>query len=235
MYKNIFILLSLVAGLAGCSPSEEELSNKSRELMDQGKFTEAVGYLDRWLEKNPERSDAYNMRGVAYLELGQTEDALSDFNQAILHDSTSYKPLFNRANTYLQEGQLPEALQDYNQVVRMNPELSDTYLNRSAVLYEMKQFEEAQKDLEQAKALQPNNMVIYYNLAKINLVQDEPARAKENLGKVLEKEGQNSGAFYLLGLAELAEENKEDACRYFSRASRLGNEEASKAQKQYCQ
>lgn len=235
MYKKFFILLSLIAGLAACSPSEEELSNKSRELMDQGKFTEAVGYLDRWLEKNPERSDAYNMRGVAYLELGQTEDAISDFNQAIRHDTTSYKPLFNRANTYLQSGKLPEALQDYNQVVRMEPALADTYLNRSAVLYEMQQYDEAQRDLEQARSLQPDNILIYYNLAKINLVQEKPGMAKEHLAKVLEQDGKNSGAYYLLGLAELAEENKEEACRYFSRASRLGNEEAQKARDQYCQ
>lgn len=227
--------MSLMASLLACSPSEEELSNKSRELMDQGKFQEAIGYLDRWLEKNPERSDAYNMRGVAYLELAQPENAISDFNQAIRYDSTSYKPIFNRANTNLQAGKLPEALQDYNQVVRMNPELADTYLNRSAVLYDMKQYEGAHKDLEQAQTLQPENTLIYYNLAKIYLVQEQPAAAKESLAKVLQQDGKNSGAYYLLGLAELAEENKEEACRYFSRGSRLGSEEAKKAQNQYCQ
>ena len=44
--KKVLILLSL-AILAACSPSEEELLGKARELLDNGQPEQALSYLDR--------------------------------------------------------------------------------------------------------------------------------------------------------------------------------------------
>lgn len=234
--QHIYKLLMGISLLlfAACSPSEEELLQKSRTLMDEGKHAEAVGYLDRLLEKNPQHADAYNMRGVAYLEQDNKEDAISDFNQAIRYDSASYRPLFNRANVYRLNTQFPEALQDYNQVVKKEPKLVDVYINRSAVLFEMGSYPQALKDLEVALKLEPTNSRVHFNLAKLNLVMDKPAEAKENLAKVLEQDGKNSEAYYLLGLALLAEEDGDEACRYLKRASKMGNEDARLAVSRNC-
>lgn len=234
--QHKYKLLPLICLLffAACSPSEEELSQKSRSLMDEGKYAEAVGFLDRLLEKNPENASAYNMRGVAYLEQGNREDALSDFNQAIRYDSVSYKPLFNRANIYRLNRQFPEALQDYNQVVRKEPTLADVYINRSAVFYEMGSYSQALKDLEVALGLDQGNTQVHFNLAKLHLVMEKPAQAKISLAKVLEQDGKNSEAFYLLGLALLAEKDADEACRYFKRASKMGNEDARLAVGRNC-
>lgn len=231
--QKLLLIVCLLLG-AACTPTEEELSDKSRELMKEAKYGEAISYLDRLLEQNPEKADAYNMRGVAYLEQGNMEDAVSDFNQALRYDSISYMPVFNRGNAYRQQGQLPEALQDYNQVVRKNPSMPDVYINRSAVLYEMKQYKEARMDLEAALELAPENPMVHLNLAKINLLMEDTEAAKENLKDVLELDSKNSTAFYLLGLALLDEKNEEEACRYFKRSSRLGSEEGKRAVAQNC-
>lgn len=232
---NLLFIISLFFGSLACSPSEEELSERSRQLMNEAKYAEAIGYLDRLLEKNPERADAYNMRGVAYLEQGNTNDAISDFNQAVRYDSSSYMPVFNRANAHRQEGELAEALQDYNQVVRKQPSMPDVYINRSAVLFEMKRYHEARTDLQVAQELAPENPLVYLNLGKIDLLMNDTEGAKENLGQALQKDSQNSVAYYLLGLVLLDEDNKDEACRYFKRASRLGSEEGKRAASQYCQ
>jgi tetratricopeptide (TPR) repeat protein len=228
------LILSALLLAAACSPSDEELSDKSRQLMNEAKYAEAISYLDRLLEQNPEKADAYNMRGVAYLEQGNTSDAISDFNQALRYDSASYRPVFNRGNAYRQQGELAQALQDYNQVVRKQPSMPDVYINRSAVLYEMKRYTEARHDLETAQELAPENPLVYLNLAKVNLLLEDTEAAKENLKEVLQRDAQNSTAFFLLGLTLLDEKNEEEACRYFKRAARLGNEEAKRAAEQNC-
>lgn len=225
----------MLFGAAACSPSEEELSERSRQLMNEAKYAEAIGYLDRLLEQNPERADAYNMRGVAYLEQGNTNDAISDFNQAVRHDSSSYMPVFNRANAHRQDGELAEALQDYNKVVRKQPSMPDVYINRSAVLYEMKRYNEARTDLQTARELDPENPLVFLNLAKLDLLMNDVESAKENLSQVLQKDTQNGTAYYLMGLTMLDEDNKEEACRYFRRAGRLGNEDGKRAASQNCQ
>jgi tetratricopeptide (TPR) repeat protein len=232
---RLLIISGLLLGAAACTPSEEELSERSRQLMNEAKYAEAIGFLDRWLEQNPERAEAYNMRGVAYLEQGNENDAISDFNQAVRFDTTSYMPVFNRGNAYRQQGEIAEALKDYNQVVRKQPSMPDVYINRSAVLYEMKRYQEAQTDLELARELAPENPLVYLNLAKINLLTENNEEAKENLTHLMKLDTQNSTAFYLMGLSMLDDGNKDEACRYFKRSARLGNEDGKRAATQNCQ
>jgi tetratricopeptide (TPR) repeat protein len=229
-----FWALLLAILFAGCTPSDEELIDQSRSLLDAGQYEQAIQLLNRTLEHYPEQTTAYNMRGVAKVELQQYDAALADFSQAIRLDSTSYRPYYNRANVYFQVNRYPEALDDYNQVVRLAPEQTDVYVNRAATLYEMEQYENARLDLEAARQQAPDRPLIHYNLAKTLYMLNETELAKEALNRVVTLDNSHAGAFYLMGVIARDAGSTEEACTYFAQADKLGNEEAHAAADALC-
>ena len=88
--RRILVYFSWIL-LVSCNPSEEELIQKARDLLDSGEPKESLGWLDRAIEQNSENPETYNMRGVANFQLGNNQEAIKDWENAILLDSMNYK------------------------------------------------------------------------------------------------------------------------------------------------
>src|SRR5690606_8360593 len=112
-FKNIFLSLPLLLLLWACEPSEEALIEKSIEMMQEEKYTEAITYLDRALIKNEKNFKASNIRGVAYFELGNYEEAIESYDNALAIDSSDYKPWYNRGNAHIKIEDYEAALMDF--------------------------------------------------------------------------------------------------------------------------
>ena len=69
-------------------------------------------------------------RGVLYWrELGQTKEALADF-EALLQEDPAFTPaLFNRAMTYQSCGRFPDAIRDLEQYLELADPIEDDYYN----------------------------------------------------------------------------------------------------------
>ena len=60
--------------------------NQGYDLVEQGRYREAIEELNQAIHLNPEYALAYNNRGSAYHYLDQQERAVQDFNEAIRLD-----------------------------------------------------------------------------------------------------------------------------------------------------
>ena len=63
--------------------SAREHHDRGRELLNKGKYLEAIGQLSEAIQQQPDFGLAYNARGFAYFMLGQYPRALADLDEAI--------------------------------------------------------------------------------------------------------------------------------------------------------
>lgn len=69
-------------------------------------------------------------QGVAYHELGQDQQAIKDYNEAIRQEPDNASAYSNRGVAYHKLGQYQQAIEDYNEAIRREPDDALAYYNR---------------------------------------------------------------------------------------------------------
>jgi Flp pilus assembly protein TadD len=80
-------------------------------------------------EYSPEKSQLFNDIGVKKAMNGDIENALPDFNKAVLLDSLNVNAFKNRGNAYASLKKFDEAMLDYNKVLKFNPYDAGIFMN----------------------------------------------------------------------------------------------------------
>ena len=113
----------------------------------------AIKLYNEAIELNPNLTDVYNNRGVAYDDLGQYERAIQDYNKAIQLNPNWFLPYNNRGVVYDDLGQKERAIQDYDKAVQLDPNYADAYNNRGLCYQALGDEAKAQADFAKAKEL----------------------------------------------------------------------------------
>ena len=96
-----------------------------------------------------EADKRYNT-GVELLEEGRFEEAVTEFDQAIILDESSAAAFHNRALAKEYAGSLTEAVDDYTKSIELEPDLAVAYANRASVYSKLGDLQSALSDLNQA-------------------------------------------------------------------------------------
>lgn len=67
----------------GSGAGRDRLLRLAREALDRNRYDEAIGHLDRVLEREPRNAEALFLRGTARVECDRARDALADFERAL--------------------------------------------------------------------------------------------------------------------------------------------------------
>ena len=103
------------------------------------------------------RAIALNNRANCQADLGNWQDALMDYNQAVIIDPGFTEVYFNRAGLYYELGKYKEALSDYQQAANLSPQMPQPLFNMSFAWAKLGDYERAVATVEQALALDPAN------------------------------------------------------------------------------
>lgn len=82
------------------------------------------------IELDPSFAEAYNGRGLAKDRLGESEDALQDFSEAIARDEKNALFWHNRGCCYRTLEKYEQALKDLNQALELDKNNCISYSNR---------------------------------------------------------------------------------------------------------
>ena len=118
----------------------------------------------------------YRMRGQVYLQKGDFEHALADFNRALRAEPTSEDTLIARAKLYIAENRLGLAIEDCTTVLKLWPNSSSAYLRRG-IAYELKKADTlAEEDLTKSITIDPNEILGFYYRS---LIYERQGRLKD--------------------------------------------------------
>ena len=106
-----------------------------------------IDYIKRFLNKNKQSADAYNLLGFAYESSGINNDAIENYSKAIKLNKNFYLAYFNRGRAYLQIDSISLAKKDFNYAKKnkvINPEL---YFITGSLYAQLGQYDSAFIDL----------------------------------------------------------------------------------------
>jgi tetratricopeptide (TPR) repeat protein len=129
----------------------------------QGKAVEAIDFATRAISLSATVATPYLWRATAYLDLGQTEQALRDFDTFIAmcpagiprNEDLAY---YAKASLLAQKGLLNEALETYRLAWRLNPDSYKTLQNLRVIYQATGQYALSRAAAERMGALDPDNL-----------------------------------------------------------------------------
>ena len=188
----------------------------------------------------PQDAKDYNIRGLAYVGIGQHQLAIQDFDQSITLTPGDADGYINRGLAQSGLGAYQRAIQDFDQSIKLSrgnfytraPEFFPYFFNRGLAHFNLGNFEQAIEDLTSAMQFDhPDRAEAFIirgisygelgqdDLALQDLAPNEPAIQDLNLG--FRRNPQDAKVFYTRGLAYLHLGQDLLANTYFDQAPRL--------------
>ena len=106
----------------GTTGQQESLRGIFR-LMDQSRMEDAITAATQLIEVNPEFSEAYSQRAIAFCALGDYEAALVDCREALQFNRFHFPAAIGLAHCCMQIDEAAGALAGYRLALNINPDL----------------------------------------------------------------------------------------------------------------
>ena len=142
----------------------------------QGRFAEALGYLDLALTVSPGAVEAVAHRGLVLHALGRNAEALAGLDQALAREPDQVEALNWRGMVLQALGRPAEALASLERALALAPGHVEALANKGVALKALGRVADALASLEKATAIEPGNPAIQFNLG---LVLREMCRCHE--------------------------------------------------------
>lgn len=133
--------------------------NMGAYLQQKGRLQEAIAEYRTTLSLSQDRFMVALTNanlGSAYRDLGDDQDALESYNQAIDINPYQSNAYFGRAVLYRKQGKLAEAIRDFSKAVELQP-TAEGYVRLAQVLAQAQRRDEARAAIDQALKISPES------------------------------------------------------------------------------
>ena len=206
------------------------VSLSSLTVRQTGIWKDGLTFWNYVIEKEPARAhEAYNNRGIIYLNRGQFEYALRDFDTAIQINPYYLMYYSNRAQAYIRLKNYANALKDLTTAVTLNPEYLSGYVYRAMMYNWQGDHDKALADLTTAVTLKPDFVLGYYNRGLVELSIGHYDKAIADFSKALSLDPNSPESYFYRGKAYLKSGSAKQAEQDFKMACKMGDREACRA------
>ena len=115
--------------LVGCQPNGPKALLEGQELINQGKYSQAIQRLKKASELIPENPQAWNYLGLAYHVNRNLTEAVSAYQRALSLDRNLAPVYFNLGNLYLEENKMAESVAALATFTVLQPNNADGWIN----------------------------------------------------------------------------------------------------------
>jgi tetratricopeptide (TPR) repeat protein len=178
--------------------------NRGLRAIQQGDAETAIAALTEAISIEPAFSDAYALRGEAHCMLGQCEQGIADYTEAIRLVETgavespelSLPLIYNdRGQTYYEIGNVDLALTDFAKAVELDRGFALAYNNRGFALASKGQLDEAIADYGRAIRLDRTDFRPFFNRGIALLDKRQHNQALPDLDEAVRLNPQCTGAW----------------------------------------
>ena len=213
--KNAIFAIKNKANLVPIPQSELQ---SAVSLVNNGKIQEALQIVEPLIDKYPNESILFNIRGVCSKAKNKFHDAIDDFNHAISIKPDYAEAYYNLGVTLREIGDLDKAIGSYRQALKYNNHYPKAHNNLGQIYLVMGDLDSAIDHLEWAVALHPEFSDALNNLGSAYIGLNKVHDAIQSYKKAVALNSNFSIAFNNLGIAyqrigelNLATENFESA------------------------
>jgi tetratricopeptide (TPR) repeat protein len=167
-------------------------------------------------------ADAYFRLGWLYhVRLTDSENAMTNYTQAIELDPDYATAYNNRGNVYSDQEDLEAAIADYNRAIELNPDYALAYNNRGIAYSDQEDLEAAIADYSRAIELNPDYALAYNNRGIAYSDQEDLEAAIADYNQAIELDPDYAWAYNNRGIAYRDQEDLEAAIADYNRAIEL--------------
>jgi tetratricopeptide (TPR) repeat protein len=143
---------------------------------NEGKFEEAVGYIDIVLKIDPRSGSARVMRGWFLAELGRDKEALEMYEEA-LELNPGNKHALNSVAKHYRKADPKKALEYIDSAIQDSPDEASYYASKAEILTAMGDREDALAAIDKALSYDPYNPEFPYQKAELLLADGKEGGA----------------------------------------------------------
>jgi tetratricopeptide (TPR) repeat protein len=111
--------------------------------------------------KAPGKARAHLELGFAYVDTGQLERALAQFQTVVRLDPARPAVYFGLGKLYLRQGQLELSLANFDQTLRLDPTYFQANFQRGNIYFYQKEYERAVQDYSRALQFDPHSELVF--------------------------------------------------------------------------
>lgn len=213
-------LLATLASLGGCAagpeaqqpaevvtPSDESEARRRARIrlelasgyFEQGKTDIALDEVKQVVAADPGFADAYNLRGLIFMRLGDTRQAEDSFRRALALNPRDANAHHNYGWLQCQLGRYQESYRSFDQAIAnpLYPERAKSFMGLGLCQARAGLRPEAEKSLARAYELDPGNPIIGYNLAQLLYMRGDFTRAQFYIRRLNNSELANAETLWL--------------------------------------
>lgn len=151
----------LVGMLSGCGTSGEKIDNAT-QLLEQLNYEAALAEFDLAEEAGENERLIARGRGIAYMGLTDYDNAIAQFETALLTSDgfvqdVDFDVNYYLAAAYFKSGQSQKAEEAYNAILALRSNEEDSYFLRGNVRLERGNYEGAKADFDKVVSMDANN------------------------------------------------------------------------------
>ena len=145
-------LLATSFGLwvCGCSPPGPRALLQGKQLLDEGRFSDAVPKLERAVSLLPKNALAWNYLGLAYHGNGQPEPAGNAYRTAHSLDHKLMVVRYNLGCLYLEQDNSAAAIDELKSYTLLQPAVVEGWLKLGTAQWRARRLEESEKSFRAA-------------------------------------------------------------------------------------
>jgi tetratricopeptide (TPR) repeat protein len=193
---------------APASPVSPQLAldERARVQMAEKRYDAAIQTYQELLKGDPKNATHMNMIGIAYLDLGNYNQAKKYFIRATKADKTFSSAVNNLGMVYYHQKNFRRAIREYQRAVQIDPQQAGAHSNLGFAYYNSNKFQEAAVEFQKALELDPhiferndrvgtvvqdrsvsNHGLFFFTMARVYAQKGDAAHCAEYLRKSLDE------------------------------------------------
>ena len=200
-----------------------------------GEYEKALVDYEIAINSNPMYEIAYINRASVYAKQNKFHETIADLDIAISLSHDHHEAFYNRGLAKFNIQNYNGAISDFDLAIDLENNYTQAYLYRANAKGFLSQFDEAIIDFNHVLKLEPNNEQAYFGIGVANYKKRDYKESITAFSKAIKIKPDFSDAILQRGVAFLMLNDLNASCTDFRYAESLGNEQAAKLVKKYCE